>query len=423
MRQVSRFFLALVFILSASEAFAATVYVREAAAGTGSGADWTNARTTMPTLVRGDTIYIADGNYAGLTVSTAASGTTTIVFRKATAADHGTETGWDATYGDGTATVASLLVEAKYLDFYRISVSGTVRVTPGSGNNPNLVAFINFYDIHFTSFYVVAQDVLISGGEIGNRDPCVVGPEDLVQVWDNGVNASSSRVTFDGVAIHDSTDHGDSCAGTAVAGIHCDCLQLLGGHDITIKNSIFYNCPTSDILGESYRDTLDGLLIENNWFQNIQHPGVAINFGALISGTNVIRYNTIFGSVATGATGGTINVYGNILTVTNCGHGVFSYNLFVGGTQCGTSTRTGTPSVVYSPAPLYQNGNIPDYHLTSADTAAKDLGNAALYPTLDYDLGARFVGSAPDLGADEYGIGGPGVEATPRGGTRGRLRR
>lgn len=82
---------------------AANHYIRQAATGTGAGVDWTNACTGLtgacaPTT-RGDVYYVATGTYPGFTFSTALSGTTLIVIKGATAADHGTATGWLASYG------------------------------------------------------------------------------------------------------------------------------------------------------------------------------------------------------------------------------------------------------------------------------------------------------------------------------------
>lgn len=80
-------------------------YVRQGAAGSGTGLDWTNAYAALPsTLVRGTYYLIADGAYAGKSFNTAASGTTLITVRKATTTDHGTATGWSAAFGDGQAT-------------------------------------------------------------------------------------------------------------------------------------------------------------------------------------------------------------------------------------------------------------------------------------------------------------------------------
>jgi hypothetical protein len=91
----------------------ANKYIRQGAAGTGSGDDWTNAYTDIPAaLTRGDTYYFADGSYAssGYTFDDNHSGTTRIILKKATAADHGTETGCVTTYGDGQADFDSTLL-------------------------------------------------------------------------------------------------------------------------------------------------------------------------------------------------------------------------------------------------------------------------------------------------------------------------
>lgn len=80
-------------------------YIRAGAAGNDSGSDWLNAFPSFPaTLTRGDTYYVADGAYSDVTFDDAESGTTVIYIKKATEASHGTDTGWDSTYGDGQAT-------------------------------------------------------------------------------------------------------------------------------------------------------------------------------------------------------------------------------------------------------------------------------------------------------------------------------
>lgn len=82
---------------------AAVRYVRAGAGGNGSGSDWTNAYTALPSsLVRGDTYYIAKGSYAGKTFGDAENGAW-IKIKKATVSDHGTNTGWNNSYADGPA--------------------------------------------------------------------------------------------------------------------------------------------------------------------------------------------------------------------------------------------------------------------------------------------------------------------------------
>lgn len=76
---------------------AQTYYVRAGASGSNNGSDWTNAFSSWPrNLVRGATYYVAAGSYGSLYLD--AAGTSTITFKNATNADHGTNTGWSSSY-------------------------------------------------------------------------------------------------------------------------------------------------------------------------------------------------------------------------------------------------------------------------------------------------------------------------------------
>lgn len=107
-------FLTMLF-LSTVSVEAANHYIRSGASGTGNGSDWTNACTdftgscAVGSLVRGDTYYVADGAYASRTFNKAANGNLVITIKKATVADHGTETGWVNTYGEGQAVFNSIV--------------------------------------------------------------------------------------------------------------------------------------------------------------------------------------------------------------------------------------------------------------------------------------------------------------------------
>src|SRR5262245_59157235 len=83
---------------------ATTRYVRLGAGGANTGLDWTNPFTSLPSsLTRGFTYFLADGSYPGYTFDDAASGTSVITLKKATVAEHGTNTGWSDAFGDGQA--------------------------------------------------------------------------------------------------------------------------------------------------------------------------------------------------------------------------------------------------------------------------------------------------------------------------------
>jgi hypothetical protein len=135
MRTKVLFFMALLmamFTLGTVSAEAASIYcVKADAAGANNGSDWNNAYTALPaTLVRGASYYIADGNYSGRTFSTAVSGTSLITIKKATPSDHGTDTGWQSSYGDGQATFSGQL----YFASSYWEVDGVTGGGPGSWN-------------------------------------------------------------------------------------------------------------------------------------------------------------------------------------------------------------------------------------------------------------------------------------------------
>ncbi len=91
-------------------ALAASHYIKPGASGNGLGTDWVNAMTSLPsTWIRGDVYYLADGNYPAQVFSTPASGSAPITLRKATPYDHGTDTGWLDTLGDGQAVFNGML--------------------------------------------------------------------------------------------------------------------------------------------------------------------------------------------------------------------------------------------------------------------------------------------------------------------------
>ncbi len=78
------------------------VYIKPG--GTGGGSSWTDARGWFPTPpARGTTYYVAAGDYTsyGRYIMTDVSGTSLITIKKATNADHGTDTGWSNCAGCG----------------------------------------------------------------------------------------------------------------------------------------------------------------------------------------------------------------------------------------------------------------------------------------------------------------------------------
>ncbi len=110
-----RSLIAILLALSALSAHAADRYVRPGASGNGSGSDWNNAYTSLPSsLNRGDTYWLADGSYGSRAFNDPMSGSAVIALRKATPASHGTSTGWSDAYGDGQATFNDMNFDSGY---------------------------------------------------------------------------------------------------------------------------------------------------------------------------------------------------------------------------------------------------------------------------------------------------------------------
>ena len=80
------------------------------ATGNGSGSDWNNQKAWSSTPARGDTWYLRGGAYASKTFNTPDSGSTLITIKKASAQDHVTNTGWQASYGTDQAAWTSSAV-------------------------------------------------------------------------------------------------------------------------------------------------------------------------------------------------------------------------------------------------------------------------------------------------------------------------
>lgn len=117
---------------SSCEGEAGPVYVRDG--GTGDGSAWDNALDVLPaTLSRDAVYYVADGSYAAYTFNDATDGTKVIEVCKATVADHGTDTGWLDTYGDGAAAFASVSFTTSHWDFDGATGGGPGSWTSGFG--------------------------------------------------------------------------------------------------------------------------------------------------------------------------------------------------------------------------------------------------------------------------------------------------
>lgn len=221
------------------------VHVGATATGSGSGADWNNqAQWSTVSFVRGKTYYLADGVYGSKTFSTAVSGTTYITIKKATALDHGSNTGWVSTLGDGEA-------------FF-------------NGASPVW---------QFTTSYWILD------GAVGAGKATTAYGFHLRPTTTRCVNEFSSAILFNAATITNITwryldadwNNGTSNCTSAVPALFY--TQSTATADITLEKSYFHDAPGYALYVGEYNDTAsqgdvqDRWKIQNNYFYNLGGGG------------------------------------------------------------------------------------------------------------------------------------------------------
>ena len=119
---MKRLIIALIIFLISNQAFPADHYICVDSAGSGTGADWTNAWTSFSaaTWTRGDTYYVcgSDTTYSAYNFNKVESGATPITIKKAMEATNGGVAGWIASYGTKQAIIkGGILFRSSYWVF------------------------------------------------------------------------------------------------------------------------------------------------------------------------------------------------------------------------------------------------------------------------------------------------------------------
>jgi hypothetical protein len=211
-----------------------------------------------------------------------------------------------------------------------------------------------------------------------------------------------SNIVFDGVTFRDWQ--------TAEPDQHTECLQILAGNKITIRNSVFRDCGTADggrgatanlhvsWLGRGPKTR--NVLIENNFFYASGNT-YAINAGDWPN--TDLRYNSIVGPILIGGgwgDGTPVELVGNIMRFSGCqatrnGSGTVSplvhrYNVLEGG-ACHSTDRNAPAGFVNPAANLRLR----------TGSAAVNAGDPKSHPRRDIDGERRPKGGRADAGADE----------------------
>lgn len=411
-------------LLAPSMATAANHYVRDGATGTG--ADWTDAcddfagSCAVASLVRGDTYYVADGTYAARTFDKAVSGSLVITIKKATIADHGTETGWVSTYGDGQASWTTWTMVTSYWLFdgasrnesnwfdttaygFVVGTGGTqdnqiswtadtqtnnitIKYVHVDGRSTVTTLAVRAYAIDTDPFNgaIFHANLLISRVYVSdsNNPYFIRGTDGTIieysandNAWGNDNNHGevvNLYFTAENAIIRYNRFKN---AYVAEGGTACIAIQDTNGHQI--YGNIFEDCGGGDgALGFTTTGNASNMQIYNNTFVKRSGPqGIEAPSGS----GNVVRNNLWVGN-----TSHSINV-GSGSTIT--------HNATSAASIGGTSTQINVPTSIFVD---YAGGN---YHLASATTDGTTLSAPF---TTDMDGITRGADGTWDRGAFEY---------------------
>ncbi len=384
------------FLFVAETAMAANYYVRAGAIGANNGLDWTNAYTSLPaTLVRGAIYYVADGIYGSYTFDEPVSGSSWITIKKATAADHGTDTGWQTSYGAGQAVFGPLAINNSnggYIEINGQTEYGfKIDFSEGQhgfdfirgGPNVNLM-YIDFDGITATGDYNYSASTKAinihpwNGSGYDNTDGLLVshcalhGGETLIQ-WENTSNGTIEYSDF-----YDSRSISSNW--------HQNMMFVGGGNNNTVRNNKFHNYNVEGIFF-----TYGG---QTNWsiYGNVFYDGVSVARGIEIrqdfSYGAFYIYNNTFVNLPIGA----VN---NIANATSGGAGRNNIG-FNAGFNWGAMPNSNNSSVDSS---IFVNYSGKDFHIASATSAGISL--PAPY-NMDPDGKTRGADGVWDQGAYEY---------------------
>src|SRR3989344_6684899 len=403
----------------ASSSEAANRYVRQGATGLANGTDWTNAYTALPaTLTRGDTYYIADGTYAGYRFDDTLSGSTLVTIKKATIADHGTNTGWNDTYGDDQAEFGYTYFgnDSVNTGYYLIDGVTGGGPTNWTGNLGFKFSRINARAANSTKSNITIKHVDIDGGAStsnGNR------PIDMSQINTLTISYSYIHNAGDDVITMLSTsnftvEYSKFAFSYESATYHPDLVQGYGGpySNIIFTYNYIYDVDGTYLWGVHDNNTANGYEIYGNIIVFTNRPsntsdGIVGDLNGNGTINNLKFYNnTITGdfnyNVGFGPIVGSNNVAYNNLWVRLSGSGFGSinsvthnYNSFYNFTHSGEENLSGNP---------FTNSGTENFTLSGATTAGTTLPNPYNVDMLGNTRGAD---GTWDRGAYEYLASGP----------------
>jgi hypothetical protein len=277
-------------------------HVRSGATGNGSGSDWNNAYTSLPsTLQRGATYYVAAGNYPGYKFRDPNDGTKWITIKKATVAEHGSSVGWNNTYASGPAVWSpTLTFRGNYYIFDGVTGGGPSSWDSGHGfviASGGDSTFILISDKWGSSAdRVDVNDIVIKHVELRGKlpvEPCMGSGIDATALGAKVRNITVSHCYFRGLGRlqmrwADATDILVQYSYMAQNASSSTCHGFSARHDRTTRATYRWN-RFENIVGTGwiglYGGTLDSLEVYGNTFNH--RDGFTGSYG------NGVIYSTV----------------------------------------------------------------------------------------------------------------------------------
>ncbi len=400
-----------------------TIFINGSGSDSNDGSDWANARRFLPAvLARGTTYYIGAGYFGNYTFNDAPN-TTKIIIKKATLADHGTETGWNVAY-EGRAEWGNISFSStSHIDF----IGGATNQTRIQHNGPSPAsAVVTISGCSNVRFDYCEFDGM--NGGLGNVCTSVFNIQNNSYIW---IEHSTIHNANDDIIVSYSNDHmylrwNRVHTAYSAAGAHSDGIELYNCDDCEIIGNLFYDCGSDACVFTANWDsaTCDRLFFANNIFYN---SGQSYYACYLNQTTDCKFYNNIvwgfFGGssvqdagLAIEQTNDGMDLRNNILAGITTGTGqptswnpsnTGDYNILWGninGYQTGSNDIIGVDPE-FTGVPLngsIANPSIADFAPTDETAPTVDSGTAI--PEVAYDIQhqGRPSGVANDIGPFEY---------------------
>jgi hypothetical protein len=259
-------------------------------------------------------------------------------------------------------------------------------------------------DVSFFQIYGSAN-ITVAGGDVGPS--YTPGGNSTVNYITYGANGTvaPTNVVVDGVYFHDFR-RGSSLD-------HMECLMVVGGNGIAVRNSRFVRCDIFNIFFTQWAGPAPpkNVVLEDNFFNstttdgNLGGTSLSVQFSGhmnLMSGYT-IRNNSFAMPVGIDAPVSGVSFIGNVMPYSGCVGGVsYTYNVMqdnLGG-RCGSTDKVVSGTRYENDKLGFVNPTGGDLHLT-ATSPAINAGSPTNFALADIDGQARPMGAAPDAGADE----------------------